>query len=324
MNHSDYVIIRSVNDDTFGNIMAERGYHCFVFFRNQRNFIMKNFRRIWHKLNFPFKAIWYDKAVLKCDAKKIVIFDALCTVDYVKWLKKHKPDADIVFWYWNIITHAIDPRSIPEGLCRKWSFARIDCVTYNMRFNPLPYYYEIQFPTAQKEYDIVFVGRDKGRLPVLLQLEEQFESMGLTTNFVIAPTYSYNKNPAYSKPVSYMESVKLGTKARAILDYIEIDQSGQSLRVLEALFLHEKIITNSKLIFDYDFYCPENIFVLGHDDINMLPKFLSTPYKPIPEGIMMQYDFDAIVDRFFSGKRTQFDDMLERMRERMNAHTRED
>jgi len=322
MNQSEVIIIRPFFEDEFGKIMRQRGYKCFALYKQQYNFLLRTLHRLWDKLKLPFKSVWYDKAVLKCNANKIVIFDALCTVDYINWLKKHKSNSDIVFWYWNIIQHAISPDIIPDDVCRKWSFARKDCLQYGMRFNPLPYFKEIQFPEKEKKYDIIFVGRDKGRLSTLLKLKSEFESLGLITKFVIAPTYRYDKNPAYSKSISYMESVKLGTQGRAILDYIEIDDSGQSLRVVEALFLHEKIITNSKLIFDYEFYCPENIFVLGHDDINKLPDFLDTPYKQVPDEVIMKYDFDSVIERFFDETRSKFDDMLDRLKEKSYIHDR--
>ena len=316
MTHSDVVIVRGLFDDDIGRLIRSKGYYYCQFYKQQSSFVLRSIRRVWDKIGLPFKSIWYDKKILSSNSNKIVVIDALCTKDYLKWLRKNKPNAEIVFWYWNIVCHSIPPVDLPDTLVKKWSFSRKDCVEYGMSFNPLPYFKELSFPLTEKEYDIVFVGKDKGRLAELLKLRDQFEGLGLKTKFVITPDHPYSKNSEYSKPISYLESVRLDTKAKAVLDYIEVDNSGQSLRVLEALFMHEKIITNSKLIFDYDFYCPENIFVLGHDDINKLPAFLSIPYKNIPDEIVMKYDFDSVVSRFFIDEETEFDDMLKRIKEK--------
>lgn len=313
MNASDYVIVRHTFNDDSGKIIKSRGYECYNLYKSQSNFFVRSLRRLWNKLNLPKKDIWYDKAILKSNTKKIVVYEPLCTADYVKWLRKHKPDADIVFWYWNYARNTVNPDTVDGTLCRKWSFSRVDAKKYGMRFNPLPYFTEIKSPPKSEKYDIVFVGKDKGRLPALLKLKEQFENMGLTTKFIITPTSRRKKNPAYSKPISYLESVAVSAEGRAVLDYIEVTNSGQSLRIVEALFLEEKIITNSELIVDYDFYCPENIFILGKDDPSKLPEFLSTPYKPVDKEIVMRYDHDSIIERFFSDEPTVFDEMLRKL-----------
>ena len=271
---------------------------------------MRCIRRIWYKFKLPFKSIWYDKKILSSNINEIVIFDALCNVDYLKWLRKMKPEAKIVFWYWNIVKNTISPNSIPDEIVEKWSFSRKDCAEYSMRFMPLPYFYELVIPPQNKEFDIVFVGKDKGRLSELLNLRSKFDKLGLKSKFIITPDHQYSKNAEYSNPISYLESLDWNSKAKAVLDYIEVDNSGQSLRVIEALFLKEKIITNSKLIYDYDFYCPENIFVLDRDDYSKLPSFLEIPYKNYDESIVSKYDFDAIINSLLSGNETVFDCML--------------
>lgn len=315
MNQSEYTIVRHTFSDLNGKLILNRGYQGCLMYKQQGNFAIRTLRRLWNTLHLPCESIWYDKSVLK-GTEKIVVFEPLCKPTYVKWLRKKKPNADIVFWYWNIAKNTVCPDEIRDDWCRKYSFARLDCLNYNMRFNPLPYFYEIDVEQSQKEYDIVFVGKDKGRLPALLELRKQFDDMGLKTKFVITPSHSYDKNPEYSPAISYIESVKLGNRSKAVLDYIEVTNSGQSLRVIEALFQKEKIITNSILVSDYDFYRPENIFILGKDDMNRLGEFLNTPYKEIESEIIDRYDFDRVIERFFAQDDEYGDKMMALMKER--------
>ena len=320
MGRSSVAIVRGVFSDDIGKLIIQRGYNCCYIFKNQSSFFLRSVRRVWNKLQLPGKSIWYDKKILSIDTQEIVILDSLCTVEYLTWLRKKKPNAKIVFWYWNIAKNSIPPNEIPDSIVDKWSFSRKDCVKYGMKFNPLPYFKELSYSSDIKEYDVVFVGKDKGRLQELLKLRSSFENLGLSTRFVITPDHPYSNNPEYSKPISYLESVKLDTKSKAVLDYIEVDDSGQSLRILESIFIKEKIITNSKLIFDYDFYCPENFFVLGHDQLSDLPDFISTPYKEISDDVVMKYDFDSIIGRFFSDEESFFDTMLKNMMENSDSN----
>lgn len=315
MNQKEYTIVRHTFSDLIGKLISNRGYSCSLMYKKQQSFIIRSIRRVWNKLHLPFGSIWYDKSVLH-STDKIVVFESLCTAEYMKWLRKKKPNADIVFWYWNIAKNTICPDAIEDKWCRKYSFARLDCVNYNMKFNPLPYFYEIDVGHPEKEYDVVFVGKDKGRLSVLLELRSQFDAMGLKTYFVISPSHSYDKNPEYSPAISYIDSVKLGSRSKAVLDYIEVNNSGQSLRVIEALFQKEKIITNSILVSDYDFYCPENIFILGEDNLSRFDDFLNSPYKEIDERIIERYDFDKVIERFFLANDEYGEHMMELMRSR--------
>lgn len=298
MNRKEYTIVRHTFSDLFGQLILKRGYSYSLMYKKQQSFLIRSIRRIWNKLHLPFEWIWYDKNILNC-TDKIIVFEPLCTAEYMRWLHKKKPNADIVFWYWNIAKNTVCPDTIKDEWCRKYSFSRLDCLNYNMKFNPLPYFREIVVEIDEKKYDIVFVGKDKGRLSALLQLRNQFDSMDMKTKFVISPSHRYEKNPEYSTAISYIESVKLGSKSKAVLDYIEVNNSGQSLRIIEALFQKEKIITNSILVSDYDFYRPENIFILGKDDISCLSEFLNSAYKEIGKDIINNYDFDTAIERFF-------------------------
>lgn len=318
MNRDEYTIIRHTFSDLIGKLILDRGYKGCLMYKKQTSFVTRTMRRLWNKFHLPFESIWYDKSVLKA-TNKIVVFEPLCKSTYVEWLRRKKPDADIVFWYWNIAKNTVCPDEIMDVWCRKYSFARMDCANYNMKFNPLPYFYEIDGGSQEKKYDIVFVGKDKGRMPALLELRDRFDRMKLKTKFVISPTHSYDKHPEYSPTISYMESVKLGNRSKAVLDYIEVNNSGQSLRVIEALFQKEKIITNSILISDYDFYCPENIFILDKDDMSRLEEFLNTPYKEIAPEIIQRYDFDSVIERFFTDSDEYGDYMMALMKKRTEA-----
>lgn len=315
MNQGEYTIVRHTFSDLNGKLILDRGYKGCLMYKQQGSFLIRSLRRLWNKFHLPFESIWYDKSVLKA-TDKIVVFESLCKPTYVKWLHKKLPNANIVFWYWNIAKNTVCPDTISDTWCRKYSFARLDCLNYKMKFNPLPYFYEIDVGHPEKEYDIVFVGKDKGRLPALLELRNQFDGMGLKSKFVISPSHNYDKNAEYSPAISYIDSVKLGSRSKAVLDYIEVNNSGQSLRVIEALFQKEKIITNSVLVSDYDFYCPENIFILGKDDMNRLGEFLNTPYKEIEPEIIDRYDFDSVIERFFMQNDAYGDHMMALMEER--------
>lgn len=295
--NKDICIIRSNPNDDVSNLLKQRGYRVYGLYNGFGNVASRGIRRLWLKYRLPFASIWFDKSVLDDPAKKIFVFESLLTRPYLKWLTQQKKDASIAVWYWNIVKNTIDPRTIMDLPCSFWSFSRMDCEQYGLKFNPPPYFEEMAYQSTEEPVDVCFVGKDKGRLEQVLKWKKVFEDQGLSTEFYITPDHPYDKNPNYSKPISYRQSVEVSARAKAILDYIEIDNSGQSMRVMEALFTHKKIITNNRLIVDYDFYCPENFFILNVDPIDGLKAFLEVPYKEPAEDVKMRYDFDNFVAR---------------------------
>ena len=72
--------------------------------------------------------------------------------------------------------------------------------------------------------------------------------------------------------------------------------------ILESNILKKKKLDNYTLI-DNDkniinFYNPNNIFILGKDDINKIKEFIDSPYIEINKDIVDYYDFEQWLKRF--------------------------
>ena len=87
-------------------------------------------------------------------------------------------------------------------------------------------------------------------------------------------------------------------KSRAILHLAEGAQHGITIRIQESLIHKIKLITDDRSIEKYDFYNPNNIFILGKDDLTGLRSFLDTPYKPITSSFLEHAFYDQLIDAF--------------------------
>lgn len=184
------------------------------------------------------------------------------------------------------------------------SFDKDDCAKYGLQYAvecvPGTNWDDIDLSDSAYEWDISWIGKDKGRLDTLLQIKRQCENMNLKTNFQILPikrkTYAPEVTPMLLREsVSYADTLKTDIKSRAILDVVQEGQGGLTIRAVEAMNLHRKLITTFKDIRNYDFYQKENIFILGEDQITDLPSFLRAPYKEIPEEILKNYTFEGML-----------------------------
>ena len=76
------------------------------------------------------------------------------------------------------------------------------------------------------------------------------------------------------------------------MDFVDPRQVGLSIRFFEGMYYKKKVITDNKMVKNYDFYHPNNIFVLenNYQDIH---DFLKTPYYEISEEIVKKYGFSG-------------------------------
>jgi hypothetical protein len=253
-------------------------------------------------MNLPLKKLLFNRKILSNDNNKtFIVFDSLVDKDFIQWLKNNYPNSRIILWYWNPVKKTILPDSINDNICEKWTYSLRDSKQFNIKHNTTFYNKEIEIPKINNsEYDIFFIGRDKGRLNKLKSLKKEFNKMNLTSKFHITPTKRYmgylNKN--YEKNITYEKVLNNIANSKGILDILADPTDGLSLRPMESLFFEKKLITNSVYIRKYDFYDPHNIFILGDDNIKNLPKFIKGDYKKISQKIIDKYDFYNWINNF--------------------------
>lgn len=247
-----------------------------------------------------FEKLWF--APLAKKAPVIIVHDPLITRKYLNWLIETNPDATVNYLYWNMVGKArhIPPAQLPSAVV-PWTYDAYDAEKYQLNLLE-----SLGFPTiylkkkGTPQFDIFFVGADKGRAETLFSLKRQFEDLGLTACFKIMPDGRFSrKRRFYSAPIPYEEVINLDCRARAILNLTMPNQKGITLRDFESMFLEIKLITNNENIENFDFYHPNNIFILGKDDLRQLPDFLQRPFASVAPSILRKYTLGAHVEKIF-------------------------
>ncbi|MGZ5273589.1 MAG: hypothetical protein ACXWCA_04650 [Kaistella sp.] len=102
----------------------------------------------------------------------------------------------------------------------------------------------------------------------------------------------------FKNNILFRENINRLKEAKIILDFKVKEHNGLSLRFFEALKYEKKIITNNVSVLKYDFYDPQNIFILHHDNINDLGTFVSSDYKKLPVQLVEKYSFSSWLNKY--------------------------
>jgi len=306
LNNVLFIRVSHYNDFQFENIRAS-GYNIEEpYFGN--NILLRIIRRIWFTYNLPYKDHWFNKRITNYNIETIIVFDVLITQDFLKWLIKMYPDCRILFIYGNLVGYAshIHPKDIPRDSVELWSFDKGDCIKYDMQnFYGGVYFQSMFVEKEEPKYDVLFIGKDKGRAEYLLWLENELNKQGLRTYFHIVADRKHKRflKLYYKDMIKYNEIRELLSKSKAVLNIVVGDQTGITIRNMEAMFNGIKLITNNKAIEDCNFYSSSNVFVLEEDNVAEIAEFLSKPMESIRKDILDEYLFEAWLRRLLEVKK---------------------
>lgn len=272
----------------------------------------KNLRKLQEHLKRKDMTRWYHPGWTKIvqDFDTVIISDGLRGRDIIDFIRSKNPQMRIIIYYLNTkMDRGVNHPCWYQGLgCEFYSFDRKNATDFGLPFKHFcyPYYREERKATMKgDDYDVFFVGEDKGRYPELMQLKVQLLQMGMKPRFLIKRGkhiryYGKKRKNTIAEAVPYEQVLDEIGKSRAVLEIVQEGQHGITYRAMEALLWEKKLITNFPEIKDYDFYCPENVFILGEQAVEELPDFLSRPLKPVDEAIKEQYLPEGWVEEFFT------------------------
>jgi hypothetical protein len=153
------------------------------------------------------------------------------------------------------------------------------------------------------DFDIYFIGKDKHRFADIDRLGAKWRAMGLRIKLQVMA----DKRKTYPTPaavellrsqLSYEENLESVTRSRCLLEIVQANQAGITIRCLEALFFGKKLVTNNVHIKAEPFYDSRRIFILGDDHESRLREFLTVPAPPLPAAALDPHVFTNWIRRF--------------------------
>lgn len=197
-----------------------------------------------------------------------------------------------VSWFWNPIKgkkYIIDKLSIIKSIGFEiHTFDEEDAKKYDLISNCqfFPIIQHINDDIVVTETDFYFVGFRKDRGHLINEMQNALSKY--KTEFIVADSIA--------DCISYEENIKRIKRTKCLVEIIQGNQSGLTLRSLEAITFRKKLITNNPKINEMPFYNSDNIFIWGIDSIKNLDSFLNSNYVSVNRDILSLFDINTWIN----------------------------
>lgn len=185
---------------------------------------------------------------------------------FLKKLKRKYKNLSLVYVFTNVvkITGAANGKyldKIKDWYDAVFAFDPVDAEKYGFFYSPLIYDADSAYKKEEKEsHDnlVFYVGQAKDRLDGLLSFYERLTAMGIKCDFHIANVLEeqikYADRIVYNKFMTYDEAVDSIQRATCLIDVIQGDSTGLTIKTCEAVCYDKKLITTNKHVVEYPFY----------------------------------------------------------------------
>jgi hypothetical protein len=257
--------------------------------------------------HFPgSKARWYGnwtKIIQNYDT--IILFDAFLATDLPEYIEEHAPQARLIVYYRNPWYNNYYLSDEARKKCEIWSFDQEDCKQHDLKYNRQFYFYQAAQQKEDPQYasEVFFIGKDKGRLNFLRDLDNKLKAAAIDAKIYVVPerVIKYNtedKKFLFNSRIPYDEVLKYNKNTRCLVEVLQKYQEGLTMRVVEAMFFGKKLLTNNQQIDTYDFYDPKNIYIIGKDKRDLIEFVRDKTPAQWDKKIVAQYSFETWLKNF--------------------------
>ena len=227
------------------------------------------------------------------------------------------PKAKKVMYQWDSVKNNPNIKEIIKYFDKCYTFDPLDAKKYKWEYRPLFYLEEnCKKNDTQCLYDFVFIGTLYfQRAKLLKQLKKICEKNNYRFfYYFFVKKFEYIihtfllKDKRYTiippKDVNFVslsnkEVCDIYEKSKIFVDYTAETQAGFTIRTIESIGSHKKIITNNKNIVNADFYNPNNIYVYDLEKFDIPINFVNSPYVELKRELYKKYSLEGWLEDIF-------------------------
>ncbi len=194
----------------------------------------------------------------------------------------------MTLYYWDCLAQVFDDVSRWEDFDRILTFDPADYKEHKSRMEFLPLFYCDKYwnnSATYLQYDAMIVGTfSLTRLNFVNSVKVNNPELNIDS-YLYVPKWQIRLHKTFRKHYKWVDYKDLKFKklgfqqvkelylaSRSAIDIPMPGQNGLTIRTIESLAMHRKIITTNQSIKNYDFYSPNDIYVLSPNDYKLPSK----------------------------------------------------
>ena len=206
--------------------------------------------------------------------------------------KQYFPNAEVVYYTWDAIANYPATNALIDSADRAYTFDLADAEMYGISFLPL-FYIPCLLKQRRVEYQCSSImsfqlEKSEGMKKLLNMIPPD------TKNFIFLRVGSklqlFRMKLFAGKEIKGLEKyfhqeslprdevLSIFAASAAVIDCPKPHQNGLTMRTFEVLSLKRKLITTNANVKKYDFYTPNNIFVIEEGNKRIPTDFFETPF----------------------------------------------
>lgn len=225
-------------------------------------------------------------------------------------IKEDNPKARYIMYQWDSAKAEPNALKLQRYFDKVITFDYEDAKQYGWYYRPL-FYLESSFKSwNERKNDISMIGViHSERIDLLHKLESFCSSNNLQLFHHLFCTFlgfykckylthdsSYVKakhNEITHKSLSLKDTYNIYSDSKFIADYTYPGQTGFTMRTIECMGNHCKLITNNKYIKTADFYSEDNIFIYDINNFKIPEEFMRKSFVELKTDIMSKYSLQG-------------------------------
>lgn len=251
----------------------------------------------------------------------VVIKGQALSCNAIQRMRAALPQARFTLYFWDSYKNmSADSPDKVALFDRAFTFDPVDAANdARLQYRALFYLDEYaRLPVVEQDIDLFFFGTvHSDRYKVMTQLERALPA-GLRVKKilyfnsrlvywarrVLDPSFwGAKKSEFVFKPVAKAELRELLARSRAVIDIERPIQSGLTMRTLETVGAHKKLLTTNPFAQRADIYHPNNVLVIDRAGMQIPEEFFERPFEPLGEDLEKKYSLDGWVDEVLPSSR---------------------
>jgi len=193
-------------------------------------------------------------------------------------------------FFFDGIENFVDQKKTLSFFDTIFSYDKKDVADYNFKFLT-NYIYDDQIEDKPIENIVFNISSFDKRFSFLEKIASYLSQNKISFLFIVRKDkpFVHDKITITKNYLPISEVKCLIAKSLVLIDLQKTKQNGLSFRIFEALGYSKKLITNNQDIVNYDFYNPNNIFVVSEENVTIPVDFFNTPYEKLNSDIIDKY-----------------------------------